>query len=122
MFSDNFVKLCARKGIHPTTVAEILGYSRTTGSKWINGATPRKMTLQKIADYFGITVEELLSGETNKAPIPKDERRDERRAEDERKLTMLVSLFERLSPEEQNEFLFDLLQKAHNQADQDSQK
>lgn len=122
MFSDNFVKLCARKGIHPTTVAEILGYSRTTGSKWCNGATPRKTTLQKIADYFGVTVDALLEDETKKAPVTKDERRDVRQAEDERKLSMLVSLFERLSPEDQNDVLFDLLQKAHNQLDQGDQQ
>ena len=118
MFSDNFVKLCARKGIHPTTVAEILGYSRTTGSKWCNGATPRKTTLQRIADYFEITVDELLGEDTKKAPT----KISERQIEDEKKLTMLVSLFERLSPEDQNDVIFELLQKAHSQLDQDDQK
>ena len=118
MFSDNFVKLCAENGVHPTTVAEILGYSRTTGSKWINGSIPRKITLQRIADYFGVTVDALLSDETKKAPT----KISERQVEDEKKLTMLVSLFERLSPEDQNDVIFELLQKAHSQLDQDDQK
>lgn len=69
MFSDNFVKLCARKGVNPTSVAEDLGYSRTTGSKWVNGSVPRPTTLQRIADYFGITVAELLDEDRKNAPI-----------------------------------------------------
>ena len=119
MFSDNFVKLCAEKNVHPTLVSEVLGFSRTMGAKWARGSTPRKTTLKKIADYFGVTVDELLGEDKKTAPIPKDERRT---ADDDRRLTMLVSLFERLSPEDQNDVIFDLLQKAHSQLDQDDQK
>ena len=113
MFSDKFVKLCAQKGVHPTTVAEILGYSRTTGSKWINGAVPRKTTLHKIAEYFDVSVNELLDDETKKAPVQMDERKDGR-------ITMLVDLFERLPPEDQNDVLFELLQRAQAQLNQDT--
>ena len=115
MFSDKFVKLCAQKGVHPTTVAEILGYSRTTGSKWINGATPRKTTLHKIAEYFDISVNELLDEEIKKAPVQVDERKDGR-------ISMLVDLFERLSPEDQNDVIYELLLKAQSQLDQDAPK
>lgn len=118
MFSDNYVNLCIKHGKHVTTVAEELGFSRTSGMKWASGSIPRKTTVKKIADYFGITVDELMDGETKKAPA----KIDERRIEDEKKLTMLVSLFERLSPEDQNDVIFELLQKAHDQLDPADQK
>ena len=70
MFSDNFVKLCARNNVNPTSVSEALGYSRTAGSKWAGGSVPRRTTLQKIADYFGITIDALLS-ENNEKPTPR---------------------------------------------------
>ena len=118
MFSDNYLYLCAKNGKHVTTVAEEIGYSRSAGTKWANGSTPRKATLKRIADYFGVTVDELLQDETKKAPV----KNDERTTDYDRKLSMLVSLFNRLSPEDQNETLYELLMKAQNQLDQDSLK
>lgn len=61
MFSDNYINLCASKIETVTTVAEHIGLSRTAGQKWANGSVPRKTTLKRIADYFGITVDELLA-------------------------------------------------------------
>lgn len=63
MFSDNYIALCARNGEHITAVAEKLGYSRSAGIKWANGSMPRKSTLKRIADYFGVPVD-ALTGET----------------------------------------------------------
>ena len=118
MFSDNYVYLCAKNGKHVTTVAEEIGFSRSAGQKWANGSVPRKATLKRIADYFGVTVDELIDEETKKAPT----KIGERQVEDEKKLTMLVSLFERLSPEDQNDVIFELLQKAHDQLDPGDQQ
>lgn len=115
MFSDNFVKLCAERGVHPTTVSEQLGYSRTMGAKWAKGSIPRKTTLHRIGDYFGVSVEYLLGDDTKKAPTENGERNND-------KLSMLVSLFERLPPEEQNDVIFQLLSKAQAQLDQGNQK
>ncbi len=104
-----------RKG--PSVVAMELGFSNATSSGWKKGAMPRPAALQKIATYFGCTVEYLLYGDKKEAPTPQGERK-----EDERKLSMLVSLFERLSPEDQNDVIFELLQKAQFQLDQDAPK
>ena len=61
MFSDNYIALCAKNGEHVTAVAEKLGFSRSAGIKWVNGSVPRKSTLKRIADYFGVTVDELIN-------------------------------------------------------------
>ena len=60
IFWKNLNRLCKDKGIYPNTVAAALGLSVATASKWKNGAQPRDVTLQKIADYFGVTVAELI--------------------------------------------------------------
>lgn len=63
MFYDNFEKLCRENGKTPVGVARELGISRGSPSNWKqNGNIPHAPTLQKIADYFGITTDQLLNG------------------------------------------------------------
>ena len=64
MFKNNFVKFCNAIGEPPTVVCEKIGLSRSTFSNWKDDSVPRRATLQKFADYFGITVDELLTDET----------------------------------------------------------
>lgn len=47
-------------------VAEELVFSNSMPTSWKNGALPRMSSRKKIADYFGITVEELMG--TKKSP------------------------------------------------------
>lgn len=82
MFYDVFMSLCEKKPVTPNKALTDCGVSRTSVAKWRDGATPRGDTLQKIADYFGVTTDYLLTGEeTKKAPAltEKDERDIERR-------------------------------------------
>ena len=61
MFYDLFCELCARKGIAPTRAALDMGMSKATPTTWKNkGTTPQAAQLQKIADYFGVSVDYLL--------------------------------------------------------------
>ena len=66
MFWNNFLAECAKKGKSPTVVAEELGFSNSATTCWKNGSLPRMSSRKKIADYFGITVEELMG--TKKEP------------------------------------------------------
>ena len=61
MFWDNFVTLCNQKGKSPNGACAELGFSANTATKWKQGSVPRDTTLRKIADYFGVTVDELLA-------------------------------------------------------------
>ncbi len=63
MFYTNFVKLCNRKGIAPTAAAVEMGFHRSDATRWSKGAEPRRATLEKVADYFGVSVDYLLNGE-----------------------------------------------------------
>lgn len=62
MFYDNYVRLCAQKGKSLSHVAEAVGLSRTSPNGWKNGKYPSEVNLQKLADYFGVTVA-YLKGE-----------------------------------------------------------
>ena len=66
MFWNNFVNQCEKIEKSPTVVVEDLGFKRSAVTSWKNGALPRMSSRKKIADYFGITVEELMG--TKKEP------------------------------------------------------
>lgn len=61
MFYDNIVRLCADRNTTPTTVAKACGLSSAAPVYWKNGSTPRDATVKKLADYFGISVSDLLA-------------------------------------------------------------
>lgn len=75
-----FEQLLQKHGVTPYKVAKEAGVTQTALSNWKSGrSTPSSKTLQKIADYFGITVDYLMTGKDNpkeKAPelTAKDER------------------------------------------------
>lgn len=62
MFYDNFVALCASVNKTPAYVGRELGIDKSTISCWKARKTkPSDVNAQKIANYFGVTVEELMS-------------------------------------------------------------
>lgn len=71
MFWENFLVECAKKAKSPATVAEELGFSNSATTYWKNGSMPRMGSRKKIADYFGISVEELMG--TKKEPAGQGE-------------------------------------------------
>lgn len=74
MFYDNFVALCASVNKTPAYVGRELGIDKSTISCWKARKTkPSDVNAKKIADYFGVTVEELMGKGIKKDPIPKDE-------------------------------------------------
>lgn len=69
MFWNNFEALCAKKGVSYNAAAADVGVrSSGTVTGWKNGAKPRGPVLKRLADYFGVTVEEL----TGEAPEQKE--------------------------------------------------
>lgn len=61
MFFDNYKKLCLEIGKSPNSVAKELNISSGTITGWKEGRAPRGTSLTKIADYFDVTVADLLS-------------------------------------------------------------
>jgi transcriptional regulator with XRE-family HTH domain len=73
LFYFRYVDLCNKINKSPSAVAEELGFKRSSVTRWANNSVPRQATLQKIADYFGVTVEYLKGEETKKGPGQKTE-------------------------------------------------
>lgn len=73
MFWDNFYRLCREQNRFPNQIAAELGYSSASVTKWKNGTMPRLGALQKIADYFGVAVSDLLTD----TPAPSKLHREE---------------------------------------------
>lgn len=73
MFKKNFVRLCNKINKPPTVVCIELGLNKATFSNWKDDSVPHARTLEKIADYFGVSVEVLLS-EEKETPTIDDER------------------------------------------------
>lgn len=57
---ERFMQLLQEKNVTPYRVSKDTGVTQTTLSDWKTGrATPRTATLQKIADYFSVSLDWL---------------------------------------------------------------
>jgi len=63
VFYHNYLALCRQNNVSPTAAATQMGFSRSAVTKWSRGSIPHKYVLQTIAEYFGVSVDELLSTE-----------------------------------------------------------
>lgn len=60
-----FEHLCDINGVTPYKVCKETGITTATISNWKAGRyTPKTDKMQKIADYFGVSVEYLMTGKT----------------------------------------------------------
>nr|DAX55434.1 MAG TPA: helix-turn-helix domain protein [Caudoviricetes sp.] len=91
-FYEKYLCLCNSINKSPSAVALELKIGKPSVTRWKNGASPRDATVLKIADYFGVTVAELMSGvgEQEKAPAAKGEGYDD-------KITRLYTQLPKLS-------------------------
>lgn len=60
MLYENIKKLCTDKGISVNQVEKDLGFARSSFSKW-SKHSPSVVSLKKVADFLGVTVDELIS-------------------------------------------------------------
>ena len=68
-----FYELCRNNGTSPYKVAQALGIGPSTFSDWKRGSTPRNDKLKKIADYFGVSLEYLMTGQEKSTPVQENE-------------------------------------------------
>lgn len=60
MFYENVSALCRERKTTITRMSEDIGLSNAAASSWKKGSVPKASTIQKIADYFGVTTDALL--------------------------------------------------------------
>lgn len=73
MFWNRFVQLCIEKCTSPTRVVKETGIAAGSVTKWKAGARPNNISAQKLADYFGVSVDYLL-GESTETTLPSNVR------------------------------------------------
>lgn len=59
-FYENYVQLCNQINKSPSAVAIELKIGKPSVTRWKSGVKPRYATAMKVANYFGVTVEELM--------------------------------------------------------------
>lgn len=67
-FYKNFLSLCANAGKSPSGAVLDIGLKKSSVTRWKADGMPSDVTLTKIADYFGVTVEYLKGEEAKKDP------------------------------------------------------
>ena len=110
MFFDNFVRLCEQKGVKPSRALTEAGVPKSAYSYWRteagagNDAKPTNQNAVKLAQYFDVTVDYLLTG--NQKENPPQCPQGEVDAAVERIRRKLESM-----PKEQREALMNLIEK-----------
>lgn len=95
MFWENFQVQCAKVQKSPATVVEELGLSNSMPTSWKNGSLPQMKNRKKIADYFGITVEELMG--TKKEPAGEGELTED--------MKEILEYAQKMGPDERKAFI-----------------
>lgn len=62
MFWTVFERLCIEAGKTPANVLSEVGLSHGAQTKWRNGAKPNADALIALSEYFGVSVDYLLTG------------------------------------------------------------
>lgn len=74
-----FERLCEEKGVTAYRVCKSTGITTATISNWKAGRyTPKQEKMQKIADYFGVSLEYLMTGKDADKKESKLTSKDER--------------------------------------------
>lgn len=62
MFYERLQMLCSKKTTDVTNLLKALKLSTSKGTLWKNGSVPKGDTLLKIAEYFNVSTDYLLTG------------------------------------------------------------
>jgi len=76
VFIDSYLKLCRVRGVSPTRVLDDLGLSHSLYARWKNGGQPTNPTILKLADYFKVSIDELMDEQIEKPAAKNDELND----------------------------------------------
>lgn len=89
IIADNLTELRKSKKLKQSELAEQMGYSDKTVSRWENGSTvPDIATLARLAEFYGITVDDLLH--ENAVEIASDEAIQQKKEDNRDKLAIML--------------------------------
>ena len=96
-FYKHYLALCAEKKVSPSGAAKAIGLSNAAANGWKKGKVPSDVTLEKLANYFGVPVSRFFDEQKETAPTVTDERDLE-----------MLSLLSRLTPEQKDMLLLQI--------------
>lgn len=67
-FYERYLALCKEHSVGRTAAALAAGISKSTASDWGKGYTPSAVSLNKLAEYFGVSTDYLLGNTDIKNP------------------------------------------------------
>lgn len=103
-----FIKLAQKHGVTAYQISKVTGLSQSLFSDWKKGkSTPKQDKLKKIADYFGVSVDYLMTGEEKEKTPPVGEILTEGEQE-------LLNLY-RMVPEDKQKLILSMIRAAINQ-------
>lgn len=112
-FYENFVSLCNSIHKSPTATILAIGLERSSVTRWKNGGSPSDATVRRIADYFGVSVAELLADKTEGSKTAIKTQAADPKADD--LCQEFARLFTSLSPENQNKVIAEMLKRQREQ-------
>lgn len=78
-----FEQLLKERGVTAYRVAKETGITTATLTSWKQGKyTPKQEKMQKIADYFGVTIDYLMTGKDDSKKEPQLKRKDKKDIKD----------------------------------------
>ena len=60
-FSENLTRIQADRGVTNYRIAKEIDVSQASIANWKNGTMPHPRNVKRLADYFNVTVDELLA-------------------------------------------------------------
>lgn len=76
-FSQRFKQICKGNGVTQKQALSDMGMGRNAAQSWVEGS-PSFETIHKIADYFGMSADDVIGTDNKKTPTPKGERDNKR--------------------------------------------
>lgn len=67
--NERIVNLCEKKGISQSKLEKDLDIAKGSVTKW-KTQEPRHSTIEKVANYFGVSVEYIMTGEDSNPESP----------------------------------------------------
>lgn len=69
---ERIVELCQKKGVSQSEMERAVGIAKGSVTKW-KTQVPRSSTIEKVADYFGVSVNYIMKGENEEGYYLNDE-------------------------------------------------
>lgn len=69
MFYDRLKQVCTSQGKSPSSVAQAIGMSKANVTGWKNGASPKILTVARLARELNVPIVELIDEDDQESEV-----------------------------------------------------